>query len=204
MAAMFVSRRALLLAAAALPLPAWAGGGGRAARRGLLDEPGDLGRIAVFRRDQPGGPGLSPAAVKAFVTNAPPSTVGLVAGWGLRVMPASARTPASISRALAVQLAPAKVLVLEGQFLAPTLDEVLRALLAVEAVPAAELADDTWARLHGGEALTSDVLLPRARSLAIQAVQSRDERALRELGMAQLGAWHLTPPPGFVETTSPG
>ncbi len=129
----------------------------------------------------------------------PPSLAGLVAAYGLRILPVSHRAQRRpLARALAMIADPPRVVVIDGQFLLPTLEEALRADLKGKTLEAQELDDGLFARVLAGESVDPAVLLANARRLAVEAVSApTGVIVLRRLGYAQLAAWVATPPEGF-------
>lgn len=156
--------------------------------------------LVVFAQEHLFGPGVPRTTLRTLVQQGPPSLVGLVAAYGLRIAPASLRAQRRpFASALAIVAQPPRVLAVDGQFLLPTLDEGLRADLKARPLEAQELDDGLFARVLGGESIDPTILLANARRLAIEAVNAATGvTVLRRLGYAQLSAWVASPPEGFA------
>ena len=156
-------------------------------------------RLVLFAQERFLGPGVPAATLRTLVQHGPASLAGLVAAYGLHILPVAERKRRKgFVTSLAVIVQPPKVVTLDGQFLLPTLSEALRADLRTGTLELPEVDDHLYTRVAAGEQVPAAELLAQAVRLAKAAVAAPDgDVVLRILGYAQLGAWMRTPPQGF-------
>lgn len=156
-------------------------------------------RLIVFVQERFLGPGVPAGTIRSLVQHGPASLAGLVAAFGLHIVPVAERKRRKgFVTSLAVIVQPPKVVALDGQFLLPTLSEALRAEIIAGTPDEPEVDDHLYARVASGIQLPSEDLLAHAGRLAKAAVAAPGgDVVLRILGYAQLGEWMRTPPAGF-------